>query len=688
VRAAAGQARADTAAARRVASPTLRVVAPASQAVARKSVSTTTPRTPAEPALDWSLVALARRGSAAQGPITKPVVNPVTDGLITGNIGATDPSGLPLSYVVSAKPDQGATVTIDQATGNFRYLPTDALAKSGGEEHFSVLVSEHTAVAAVLQQIPLVGTYVPQLFRALQQVPVVNDVLAPVIGRATQQTVTVPVVADGTPLVRTVMVKSPDGTLINTYFFPASGLQPGKTAPTIFEGSGLGNAVNIDPNSQWDPFAPNALVGIAPLRANGYNVVTWDPRGMGASGGTLEFDSPEYEAKDTSAIIDWVSQQPEAALDGAGDPRMGMVGPSYGGGIQLVTAVDDHRIDAIVPIATWNSLGTSFYKNQAFKSSSTLLLLLTILGGSRLDPRISTGILVGDLTGGLTQEFQDLLAERSPGVSVSEITAPALLIQGTIDAIFTLQEADTTARILATNGIPTKMAWVCGGHGVCLTGGVDGALIRSDTLAWFDRYVKGDTSVSTGPAFEWVDQNGQYFSSDVLPSDAAFHGTPISATGAGGLLPIIPVIGGSGPYDWSELPGSIIVASKAGNALNLTVTAENADMVVGAPQLTMTYSGFGTSQHVFAQLVDDKTGLVLGNVVTPVPVTLDGQTHTISVPLEEVAQTMAAGDTLTLQIVGSATTYENLTSLGVIDVSSVQVTLPTVGAGAHAAPMS
>jgi ABC-2 type transport system ATP-binding protein len=32
--------------------------------------------------------------------------------------------------------------------------------------------------------------------------------------------------------------------------------------------------------------------------------------------------------------------------------------------------------------------------------------------------------------------------------------------------------------------------------------------------------------------------------------------------------------------------------------------------VVGAPELTFTYSGIGTSRHVYAQIVDKSTGLV------------------------------------------------------------------------------
>jgi ABC-2 type transport system ATP-binding protein len=91
----------------------------------------------------------------------------------------------------------------------------------------------------------------------------------------------------------------------------------------------------------------------------------------------------------------------------------------------------------------------------------------------------------------------------------------------------------------------------------------------------------------------------------------------------------------------------------------------------------VTYSGTGTSQHVYAQLVDDTTGLVLGNLVTPVQVTLDGQTHTISVPMEMVAQTLKPGETVTLQLVASAFPYETITTPGELNVSSMSLSLPT-----------
>jgi ABC-2 type transport system ATP-binding protein len=266
-----------------------------------------------------------------------------------------------------------------------------------------------------------------------------------------------------------------------------------------------------------------------------------------------------------------------------------------------------------------------------------------------------------------------------------------LLIQGTVDTLFTLQEADANAKALMANGVPTKVVWYCGGHGGCITSTNDGVLIQQRTLEWLDRYVKGDLSVSRGPQFEWVDQHGQHFSSETYP---VVQGPPLVASrGAGGVLPLIPFLGGSGPqpraFEAGPIQGllGILSGAKAANALNLTVpAAATTTYIVGAPQLTLTYSGTGSSSHVYAQLVDDTTGLVLGNLVTPVPVTLDGQTHTIVIPMEMVAHTLSPGETVTLQLVASAVPDETIWSLGVLNVSSMQLALPTADAAAVSSP--
>ena len=49
--------------------------------------------------------------------------------------------------------------------------------------------------------------------------------------------------------------------------------------------------------------------------------------------------------------------------DGPGDPRVGVTGGSYGGALSLMLAGTDPRIDAVVPLITWNDLEQSLFPN-------------------------------------------------------------------------------------------------------------------------------------------------------------------------------------------------------------------------------------------------------------------------------------------------------------------------------------
>lgn len=531
-----------------------------------------------------------------------------------------------------------------------------------------------------LQYVPILGPLlVTPIVSAVSQIPVVGDLLHPIFGY--------PIVPEGFSAPRDVHVVSFDGSQIDTHFMPAAGLRVGQTAPTVMLGSGLGmpGATTIN-GTPLDGILTDFLgaVGIATLRNAGYNVVTWDPRGEYFSGGVLQIDSPAAEARDASAIINWIAAQPETKLDSPGDPRLGMVGPSYGGGIQLVTAATDHRVDAIVPTIAWNTLGSALDPNGAFKSGwGTLLGAVLALTLARVNSEIFPALIYGDLTGRLTPAEQILLAERGPGPLdgfpdlVRQITAPTLLIQGTVDTLFSLEEADATARTLIGQGVPTKVLWFCGGHGLCvnnLSDPSDGALIDTRTVQWLDRYVKAEPNVSTGPGFEWVDQRGQHFSA---PTYSLASADSIVVTRTGSVtLPLVPVIGGSGPL-LGFLP---IGGTKALNAIDLTTPAATTiAYIVGAPALTLNYSGTGVGDHVYAQLVDDTTGLVLGNQVTPIPVTLDGQTHTVSIALQPVAQTLRPGKTVTLQLIAWSADYAANRTLGELTVDDMRISLPTNG---------
>ena len=87
-------------------------------------------------------------------------------------------------------------------------------------------------------------------------------------------------------LARDATVESFDATSISLHFFPAEGLGPGDRAATVLVGPGFGQPGEIDQNSASLEAVGN--VGVGPLRQAGYNVLTWDPRGFGTSGGQVE----------------------------------------------------------------------------------------------------------------------------------------------------------------------------------------------------------------------------------------------------------------------------------------------------------------------------------------------------------------------------------------------------------------
>ena len=252
----------------------------------------------------------------------------------------------------------------------------------------------------------------------------------------------------------------------------------------------------------------------------GYNVLTWDARGFGGSGGTVMIDHPEFEARDAQALIDFIAAQPEALLDGAGDPRVGMDGPSYGGGIQFITAARDARVDAIAPTIAWNTLPTSLYKSNSLKLGwdTTLAglgiptsLLQGVLSPAGIQlghqsPQFYDLVVSGVSTGRLSASGVDWLAEHGPAQMLPQLRAPTLIAQGTVDTLFTLDEADRNFRALKAQGVPVKMIWFCGGHGACFTGtdtgdplsglGGEGGRVQERKLRWFARYLKKEATVT------------------------------------------------------------------------------------------------------------------------------------------------------------------------------------------------
>ncbi|MGH2957634.1 MAG: alpha/beta hydrolase family protein [Solirubrobacterales bacterium] len=507
------------------------------------------------------------------------------------------------------------------------------------------------------------------------------------------------------------MVRSFDGTEILTHWCPAAGLEPGERAPTIVVGHGWGIPGTRCPGegpgqgNSPDQDAEEAF-GNTPIEAfieAGYNVLTFDSRGFWRSGGTVQVDSPEFEGRDAQALIDYAARQPEALLDGPGDPRLGMSGGSYGGGIQLVAAALDDRVDAIAPSIAWNSLVTSLFPRGTVKVGWAAILFgagvpSTTLPGVLSPAGIETGNLPPEVldafatavpSGTILPETEQWFAERGPDFLLERIKAPTLLIQGTADTLFTLDEAQRNFEALSAAGTEVKMIWFCGGHGACLTDPGDPEHVQGRVLAWFDRHLRG-REVSTGPEFEWIDEGGRWNPGDrsTLSLDGELRGS------GSGIVPLTP----------GELPGSggAIFATPSPVGVEVPIEAPpQGSTVLGAPQLRLTYSATGVSTygtgtpsgsqqrtHVYAQVVDESRNIVVNNVPTPIPIELDGEEHEISLPLERIAsRSTAAG--YSLQIVPQTTVYDGQRAAGQVDFRSIEITLPVgqaVGQAGEPAP--
>jgi ABC-2 type transport system ATP-binding protein len=475
-----------------------------------------------------------------------------------------------------------------------------------------------------------------------------------------------------------VDITSFDGISIRAHWFPVDGSSADDPRPTILMGPGWGQPGD----TSTDAVGLFGVLNIASLWDAGYNVLTWDPRGFGASTGKAQVDSPDFEGRDVQYLLTWLADQPGVALDADGDATAGMVGGSYGGGIQLVTAALDCRVDALVPVIAWHSLGTSLYRNDTFKQGWSEIL--TQAARDSVDPHVTDAYDQGADTGVISEENSEWFLERGPGELVADIQAPTLLVGGTVDTLFTLDENVANHELLREAGTPTAMVWQCGGHGVCLTDPGDPAVVDRAIMAWLARYVRGDTAAEPVAPFTFVDQHGDHHVADAYPPAP---GDPVEAEGSGRLDLVAE--GGAGPITLpegnEEMLGPIVEAitpGRADNAVEVAVEVDDEAMIVGAPELTISYSGtVGDGERptrVFAQLVDDASGLVVGNQITPVPVTLDGGDHELTIPIETIAHRAAAGSTLTLQIVATTPAYGEPRLGGEVDFADVHVSLPTV----------
>ena len=401
--------------------------------------------------------------------------------------------------------------------------------------------------------------------------------------------------------------------------------------------------------------------------ANGYNVVAMDFRGHGAARSTsmARVHDVDKEIQDVIGVIDWIAAQPWAALDAAGDPTLGALGGSYGGGYQLLTAAFDDRLDALAPEITWNHLPTSLAPNGGIKSAWVDLLYGGGTAQASLDPLIheafAWAMSTNDFPDGQLPGEPDvvtLFERNSPSSYPDAIDVPTLLVQGTPDTLFNLNQALDNARQIAATGAQVKLFTHLGGHILSSEGTIPGGppdsglqppsgpspcgSVKDAVLAWYDHHFKG--APDTLPAAQLGVDDGSCVTLETVDFASA---SPLGA-------PTTFVIDLDGP--------SLVTGTRSGaraNGLALRDTSswrldafETGVVVAGPPRLRADLAVLGGEAIVYFGLESGRSRPDLDVINSQLtPVRLPPGRHAIDVELGAVVGALSPGEALFLTAV-------------------------------------
>ena len=369
---------------------------------------------------------------------------------------------------------------------------------------------------------------------------------------------------------------------VDADLYRPEGVDDRHPAPAVVTTNGFGGSKNDD---------STAAIARA-FASRGYVVLSYSGLGFGESGCPISLDDPRADGRAASGLVDFLAGTRAAddgtrvdyvTRDGEGDPRVGMIGGSYGGAIQMATASADHRIDALVPFITWNDLAYSLAPNHTgqrpgsgvssdtpgvhkFQWTNGFFAIGEAQGllHPNLDPsRLGSGgclhfvaqactakrlLDTGRFPPAQTQQMLDYVRGVSPASYLKDVKAPTLLIQGQADTLFNLNEAAATYRTLRDQGTPSRMIWQSWGHSGGMDdpapgeldlskGNLETSYVGKRILAWFDRYLHRNEAAPTGPAFayfrDWADPADAYATAPEFP---AARGQRMYLSGDGGLV--------------------------------------------------------------------------------------------------------------------------------------------------------
>jgi len=436
--------------------------------------------------------------------------------------------------------------------------------------------------------------------------------------------------------------------------------------------------------------------------SNGYVVLAYDSRGFGESDGEVGVDGPK-EVRDARHLITWLANREYVRSDGD-DPAVAMDGVSYAGGIQLNTAAEDDRLDAIVPRWAWHDLAYALAPDGVVKAGWDSLLYGTGATGARglssgdgrpsgedarngLPPALHEAYLTATATNELPDDFRTYLKLRSPTLDAGQVDAPALLIQGWNDTLFLPNEAIWNADAL---GGESRLLFIMGGHTLGTTPDAD-TQDRIDEWAfdWIRKHVEG-ADVGAFPPVRYVepqstdDGDWTWARTDALPT--AEGGVTLSAgdVASGSSTPVANSVA---PTSNSQLLVQENDDHAPATAVDFDFPVYEETEVLGAPELTLTVRPVGTETRLFTKIyhVTDDGAELVGNQAAPVLVEGPDRQQ-VTVESAAFHRRFEPGDALRLTVATTdAAFYESRESAGArifhADDAPTELAVPTTGNG-------
>ncbi|MFD9330236.1 alpha/beta fold hydrolase [Streptomyces sp. NPDC060065] len=433
-----------------------------------------------------------------------------------------------------------------------------------------------------------------------------------------------------------------DGVDIDTSYFTAGSTSDRRPAVLLAHGFG-GSKDDVKAQAER-------------LARDGYAVLTWSARGFGESTGKIGLNDPEGEVADVSKLIDWLAKRPEVQLDKSGDPRVGVTGASYGGAIALEAAAYDQRVDAIAPAITYWNLSDALFPNGVFKKLWAGIFINSGGGCDNFEAQLCEMYNRVAESGKPDAAATKLLEERSPSAVGDRIKVPTLIVQGQSDSLFPLGQADAMAKQIRANGAPVDVDWISGGHD---GGDMEADRVQARVGSWFDRYLKDEAGVDTGPAFRVTRTGGidstdgaaqlRGASGDTYPGlengerAVALAGREQSFDNPAGANPpaisALPGLGGAGGLSQLSSLGVGVSLDFAGQYARFESSAFGSDLrITGSPTVTVHVESSSDEAVLFAKVYDVGPGggqqVLPSQLVTPLRVegAKAGKDVTITLP--------------------------------------------------------